>query len=60
MNLILKYKCIFYRGFKFLDSKVVLLLLPLSVGDDVEGGDDDGDDDHDGDTADQQHRHPAN
>ena len=38
----------------------MFLLLPLSVGDDIEGCDDDGNDDHDGDTADQQHCHPAN
>ena len=48
-----------YRAFKLLDAKVVLLLLALSVGDDVDRGDDDGDDDQDGHAAHQQHRHPT-
>ena len=38
----------------------MFLFLPLSVGDDIEGGDNDGNDDYDGDTANKQHRHPAN
>ena len=48
-----------YRAFKLLDAKVVLLLLSLSVGDDVDRGDDDCDDDQDGHAAHQQHRHPT-
>ena len=49
-----------YRALNLLDAKVVLLLLPLSVGDDVEGGQDHGDDQEYGHAADYEDRHPPN
>ena len=48
-----------YRALDLLDAKVVLLLLPLSVGDDVKGGEDYRDDQEDGHTADYEDRHPT-
>ena len=50
----------FYRSFQFFDAKVVLLLIPLSVGDDVERCDDDGDQEEDCHAADDQDCHPSN
>ena len=49
-----------YRALNLLDAKVVLLLLPLPVGDDVEGGEDDEDDQEDCNAADDEDRPPAN
>ena len=48
-----------YRALDLLDAKVVLLLLPLSVGDDVQGGEDYRDDQEDGHTADYEDCHPT-
>ena len=48
-----------YRALNLLDAKVVLLLLPLPVGDDVEGGEDEGDDQEDGRAADDEDCQPS-
>ena len=49
-----------YRALNLLDAKVVLLLLSLSVGDDVQGGQGHGEDQEERHAEDDEDRQPTN